>query len=102
MIYDDTQSTEAARLTVAHELGHIFLGHELTCAEYRAVNQFDKKAKSEKQADMFAHRLLCPACVLWGMELRAPKDIARVSAFPNPWERNGQSGCGSYAPEAFF
>ena len=77
IVYDDTRTLEQKRFTVAHELGHIFLGHELIYGKYPQTVEFMKKPKSEQQADMFAIRLLCPACVLWGLDLHSADDIAR-------------------------
>ena len=31
---------------------------------------------------MFATRILAPACVLWGLDLHSPEDIARVCDIP--------------------
>jgi len=76
IIYDDESPTENARFTIAHELGHIFLGHETTHAKYLGAKEFKNKPVNEKQADMFALRLLCPACVIWGLDLRTANDIA--------------------------
>ena len=35
-------------------------------------------ALSESQADVFAARLLSPACVLWGLNLRTAKEITDI------------------------
>ena len=78
IIYDDLNSTELSRFTIAHELGHIFLGHELSLGRYPQTQEITKKPKSEQQADMFAIRLLCPACVLWGLELNSSEEIAQI------------------------
>lgn len=75
IIYDDTQPTVVSRFTIAHELGHIFLGHHLAYIKYNEIQEFQNKGKSEQQADAFAQRLLCPACVLWGLNLKTPKEI---------------------------
>ena len=82
VIYNDARSVVDSRLTVAHELGHIFLGHELRHASYTGVNEFQAKPKSEQQADVFATRLLCPACVLWGLGLQSPQQIALYCRVP--------------------
>lgn len=78
VIYRDTATIEHCRFTIAHELGHIFLGHSLT-----ENNSFSRKfdtAKSEieQEADVFASRLLAPACVLWGLNLHTPEGIAKA------------------------
>lgn len=77
IIYNDSNPTELSRFTIAHELGHIFLGHELTHKKYAQAREFTTKPKSEEQADQFAIRLLCPACVLWGLDLHTPNEIAK-------------------------
>lgn len=77
ILYDDTNSTELSRFTIAHELGHIFLGHELRHAKFAGVQEFAEKPVSEKHANAFATRLLCPACILWGLDLHTADEIAR-------------------------
>lgn len=72
IVYDDTQTVSRSRFTIAHELGHIFLGHEIINGHWA----FDPTA--EQAADMFALRLLAPACVLWGLGLHSPEEIAHT------------------------
>lgn len=77
IIIDDTMKIERIRFTIAHELGHIFLGHESLL--HRTPNSiFIEKPEEETEADMFAARLLAPACVLWGLDLHTPEEIAKV------------------------
>ena len=78
IVYDDLNPIEISRFTIAHELGHIFLGHELKHIQYSHTQQIAATTKSEIQADQFAIKLLCPACVLWKYELYSPEDIARA------------------------
>ncbi len=78
IVYDDRRPAERSRFTIAHELGHIFLGHELTRLKYADMDEFERSAKSEQQADLFAYRLLCPACVLWGISLRTAQEISQA------------------------
>ncbi len=75
IIYSNEQSLERIRFTIAHELGHIFLGHKII-AGYHARTFDVSKPRAEQEADMFASRLLAPACVLWGLNLRTPNEIA--------------------------
>lgn len=77
IIFDETMIETRIRFTIAHELGHIFLGHDLK-AGYHA-RKFERLGKEEeREADMFAIRLLAPACVLWGLDLHTEKEIAAV------------------------
>ena len=82
IIYDDTLPEEVSRFAIAHELGHIFLGHDLTYVKYSHLKQFEKKPKSELQADAFALRLLCPACVLWSLNISKAEDISVCCKVP--------------------
>ncbi len=75
IIYDDTDTPQRCRFTLAHELGHILLGHELKEGRYARTFNLTKPA-IETQSDIFASRLLAPACVLWGLDLHTPKEIA--------------------------
>lgn len=78
IVYDDTlESIGYKRLVIAHELGHIFLGHPLYSGIHSQVATAGKP-KEEIEADTFAGRLLAPACVLWGLNLHITEDIANV------------------------
>lgn len=70
-------SAERQRFTVAHELGHILLGH---VGKYKLVNRepSDRDNPIEQEANVFASRLLAPACVLWALKARTPEEIAEL------------------------
>ena len=63
------------RFTAAHELGHILLGH---VGQYQLVNREPSRGDNpiEQEANVFASRLLAPACVLWALNARTPEQIA--------------------------
>ena len=83
IVYRDTESKERCRFTIAHELGHIFLGHKLIGD--KISRKFDlSKPEIEQEADIFASRLLAPACVLWGLNLHTAKEIAAVCNISMP------------------
>lgn len=65
------------RFTVAHELGHIILGH---VGKYRLINREPDTSDNpiEQAANVFASRLLAPACILWGCRISSAKEIARI------------------------
>ena len=73
IIYDDTMSIERIRFTIAHELGHIFLGHPLKDGYHTRTIDINKPIV-ETEADIFASRLLAPACVLWELNLHTHED----------------------------
>lgn len=75
IVYDDQNTRQRSRFTIAHEFGHIFLGHELRNGHH--ARTFDKsKSESEREADLFAARLLAPACVLWGLDKHTAVEIS--------------------------
>ncbi len=49
-----------------HEVGHIVMKHIQDKPEY------------EYEAERFAIDVLAPACVLWGLDIHEPEDIARL------------------------
>ncbi len=65
------------RFTAAHELGHILLGH---VGKYKLVNREPSQNDSpiEQAANVFASRLLAPACVLWGCGAKTSEQIAAL------------------------
>ena len=68
---------ERQRFTVAHEMGHILLGH---VGQYQLVNREPSPEDNpvEQAANVFASRLLAPACVLWALNARTPEEIAEL------------------------
>ena len=61
IIVRDSDSVQAQRYTIAHELGHILIN-----------------SASEYEAERFAIGILAPACVLWGLNLKTPGEIAKA------------------------
>ena len=77
IVFDDTDTLGKQRFTVAHELGHILLGHALKNGYYTRKSNI-VKPEDETAADMFAARLLAPSCVLWGIGATTAQQIAAV------------------------
>lgn len=65
------------RFTIAHELGHILLGH---VGEHELINREPSPSDNpiEQEANVFASRLLSPACVLWGCNVQSSEEIGRL------------------------
>ena len=82
IIYNDADPVEVCRFTIAHELGHFFLGHDLTYSRFNNVRNFGSKPKEEEQADAFAARLLAPACVLNELDVCCADDIVKYCRVP--------------------
>ncbi len=77
IIFDDTDIYGKQRFTIAHELGHILMGHEMKNGYYTRRDNIAKPA-DETEADIFASRLLAPACVLWGINAQTAEQISEV------------------------
>lgn len=70
-------SIKRQRFTCAHELGHILLGH---VGKYQLVNREPSRGDNpiEQAANVFASRILAPACVLWALNARTPEQIENL------------------------
>lgn len=77
IVYDDLLPIGRKRFTVAHELGHIVLGHPLI-AGFHARTAGGNLPQTESEANIFASRFLAPACVLWGLNVHTAADISRI------------------------
>lgn len=76
IIYNDTENSRRCRFTIAHELGHIFLGHlVINTPEYKT---FAIREDNESSANVFARDLLAPACVLHELKVFTARDIANL------------------------
>lgn len=77
VVYDNTAPRGRVRFTIAHELGHIFLGHPLIDGHHaRTIDT--ARPEAERDADIFAARLLMPSCVIWGLGLHTAEEIKDV------------------------
>ena len=67
------------RFTVAHEIGHLALGH-VGQGRVTTINREPnpKDSQEETQANQFAARLLAPACVLHELGATTPEAIQQV------------------------
>lgn len=78
ILYDQDKPPARIRFTVAHELGHLILGHVVPGEQVVVKReQWHTDDPIETAANQFAARLLAPACVLWGLEAETPEQIAR-------------------------
>ena len=77
IVYDDETSVGRQRLIISHELGHIFLGHDLIYGFHGRSFDTDNP-KNEIEADMFAIQLLSPSCVLKGLDLHTAEQISNA------------------------
>lgn len=79
------------RFTAAHELGHILNGD---LGKHKLVNREPSPDDNpiEQAANVFASRLLAPACVLWGIGVQSAKEISELCDISIPaaefrWKR---------------
>lgn len=79
ILFEERVPSARARFTIAHELGHIILGH-VRPGEVTTVNREPdpEDAPEERAANQFAARLLAPACVLWGLGVHTPEEIMEL------------------------
>lgn len=80
IVYDDKNSSEISRFTIAHELGHCLLAHAALRTKSIAPSagyHLKSAPRVEEQANNFARRLLCPSCVLLSLGLTTPELIAQ-------------------------
>jgi len=85
VLFNETTSPQRAKFTVAHEVGHIVLGH-VKPGTVTAANREPQPgdAQEERAANQFAARLLAPACVLWGLGVHTPEEIMALCHISRP------------------
>lgn len=76
IVYKNSEPSYRCRFTIAHELGHIFLGHLLI--KTPAYRTFVTKNDNESAANIFARDLLAPACVLHELGIVNAVSIAKL------------------------
>lgn len=76
---------ERIRFTIAHELGHIMLGHTFSPIGRRRIpattqnnGEMMEYDNMEFAANIFASRLLAPACVLYELGITDAKKISKL------------------------
>ncbi len=74
VFYNQECSIGRQRFTVAHELGHILLH---TPSIYNREPS-PKDNPIEQEANVFASRILAPACVLWGLGVTSADEISQL------------------------
>lgn len=79
VFYDDNCTPQRCRFTLAHELGHIILNH-VKSNECTKTNKepSDLDSYEEQQANIFASRLLAPACVLHELNVTTAEQIVNL------------------------
>lgn len=70
IFYDESQTVDKIRYALAHEFGHIALGHA------------NDGVEENYEANVFASRLLCPAVLLRKYKTDSPKAIAKICLAP--------------------
>lgn len=85
ILFDEKKPPQRAKFTVAHEVGHIILGH-VKPGSFTAANREPQPgdAPEEQAANQFAARLLAPACVLWGLGVHTPEEIMELCKISRP------------------
>ncbi|MGE5572992.1 MAG: ImmA/IrrE family metallo-endopeptidase [Bacteroidota bacterium] len=79
-VYNERRRPERTRWTLAHEIGHIVLGHLSDFEEtaiYRGLTDNQYKVL-EREADTFAAELLSPMAILKALDAVAASDIMQV------------------------
>lgn len=76
IIFNSENIPQRQRYTIMRELGHFVLGH--LGNEPLSRSESDCRPEEEQAADKFAINMLAPACVLWGLNLHTPEEIAKV------------------------
>lgn len=75
VFYNELCTIQRRRFTAMHEVGHIVRGHQKSLCN-REPSQNDNPL--EQEANVFASRILAPACVLWGIGVTSAEQIAEL------------------------
>ncbi len=76
IVYNDLDSSARCRFSIAHEFGHIVLGHVMINTPSYQI--FSISNDEESAANVFARDLLAPACILHEIGALSVEQIKRV------------------------
>ena len=77
-INDKINSRNRRRFTLAHELGHGILNHDIGTIHYRNSEIDSQTDMQELQANVFARDILMPATVLAALDIHTPEEIMKL------------------------
>lgn len=78
VFYRSNLSAEEKNILLAHELGHIQLGH-FASSGIRCSSDFKSKSLQEVEADEFAIELIAPTCILKNYRRLTPDKISHLT-----------------------
>lgn len=80
IFYNEKLSVKRQRFTLAHELGHVLCNHISSDKTITVTNKepSENDNEIEQEANVFASRLLSPACVLHELKLFSAQQISEV------------------------
>lgn len=77
-INDKIHNRNRRRFTLAHEMGHGILQHEMAVIHYRNSEVDSQTDMQELQANVFARDILMPATVLAALDIHTPEEIMQL------------------------
>lgn len=77
-INDKINHRPRRRFTVAHELGHGILNHDISKVHYRNNENDSQTDMQELEANVFARDILMPATVLAALNIHTPEEIMKL------------------------
>lgn len=77
-INDKINNRYRRRFTLAHELGHGILGHDISTLHFRNSEIDSQTDIQEAQANVFARDILMPATVLAALNIHTPEQIMKL------------------------
>lgn len=77
-INDKINNRSRRRFTLAHELGHGILNHDIGTIHYRNSETDSQTDVQELEANVFARDILMPATVLAALDIHTPVEIMRL------------------------
>ncbi len=75
---DKINNRNRRRFTLAHELGHGILNHDIGTIHYRNSETDSQTDIQELEANVFARDILMPATVLAALDIHTPAEIMRL------------------------
>lgn len=82
IFYSDALAFSDRNIVIAHEIGHIVLGHTTKNSILGSHNHSNSANRQEQEADVFALALLAPVPVLLEMHVHTISAISQITGLP--------------------